>query len=55
MGLVQAYCQTVPEIQDNFNFLDFIYLREDPDTVTQRMEAPKIVGIACYLWNWEWS
>ena len=55
VGLVQAYCQTVPEIQDNFNFLDFIYLREDPDSVAQRLESPNIVGISCYLWNWEWS
>ena len=55
VGLVQAYCKTIPEIEHNFEFLDFVYLRDDPDTVARDLDSPKIVGISCYLWNWEWS
>ncbi|MBC8281274.1 MAG: radical SAM protein [Chloroflexi bacterium] len=55
VGLVQAYCQTIPQIQENFKFLDFVYLREDPDVVAKNLDNPKIIGISCYLWNWEWS
>jgi radical SAM superfamily enzyme YgiQ (UPF0313 family) len=55
VGLLQAYCQTIKEINDSFSFKDFIYLRDDPDTVTRRLDHPKIFGISCYIWNWEWS
>jgi putative methyltransferase len=54
-GLIRAYCESIPEIADNFKFLDFVYLREDPTEIAQRLDAPKIVGISCYMWNWEWS
>jgi len=55
VGLIRAYCETIPEIVDNFNFLDFVYLREDPSQVAQQLDSPNIIGISCYMWNWEWS
>lgn len=55
VGLIQAYCQTIQQIQENFKFLDFVYLRGDPDAVAKGLDNPKIIGISCYLWNWEWS
>jgi putative methyltransferase len=54
-GLIRAYCESIPEIADNFNFLDFVYLRDDPTEVAQRLDSPGIAGISCYMWNWEWS
>jgi len=54
-GLIRAYCESIPEIADNFQFLDFVYLREDPTEVAQRLETPEVIGISCYMWNWEWS
>ena len=54
-GLIRAYCESIPEIADNFDFLNFVYLREDPAEVAQRLDSPKIAGISCYMWNWEWS
>lgn len=55
VGLVQAYCQTIKEINENFNFGDFIYLRHQPGATARRLDHPKIVGISCYIWNWEWN
>ncbi|MQF67521.1 hypothetical protein FIM07_03665 [SAR202 cluster bacterium AD-802-F09_MRT_200m] len=55
VGLIRAYCETIPEIVGNINFLDFVYLREDPARVAQRLDSPRIIGISCYIWNWEWS
>lgn len=55
VALIQAYCQTIPQIQENFNFLDFVYLREDPDFVAKNLDNPQIIGFSCYLWNWEWN
>lgn len=55
VGLIQAYCQTIAPIADNFDFQGFIYLRGDPDAAARRMERPAVAGISCYVWNWEWS
>lgn len=55
VGLIKAYCETLRDIADNFNFLDFVYLRKDPILVAQNLDDPRIIGISCYLWNWEWS
>ena len=55
VGLIQAYCQTIPQIADNFHFQDLIYLRSDTKAASKQMEDPAVVGISCYIWNWEWS
>ena len=55
VGLIRAYCESIPEISDNFKFLDFVYLRQNPDEVARQLDAPEIIGISCYMWNWEWS
>lgn len=55
VGMIQAYCQTIEEITEHFDFKGFFYLREDPDRVVTGLENPKIVGISCYVWNWEYN
>ena len=55
VGLLQAYCQTIEEINENFDFKEILYLREDVDLISARLEQPKVVGISCYIWNWEHS
>ena len=54
-GMIQAYCQRNDEITENFEFKELLFLREDPDAVSQRLVDPKVVGISCYIWNWEYS
>jgi len=55
VGLVQSYCQSIPRIDDSFSFGEFVYLRDDPEETALGFDDPKIVGISCYIWNWEWS
>lgn len=55
VGMLQAYCLTIKEIAAHFEFKGFVYLREDPARVAARLENPKIIGISCYIWNWEYS
>ncbi len=55
VGMIQAYCQSIAEIAANYNFKEFYYLREDPDAVADRMEQPDVLGISCYIWNWEYN
>ena len=55
VGLLQAYGESVQEITDHFQFQEFIFLRDDPATLASGLDRPTVVGISCYLWNWEWS
>jgi radical SAM superfamily enzyme YgiQ (UPF0313 family) len=55
VGLIQAYCKTIEEIDANFDFKGFLYRREDLDLSVERLEQPDVVGISSYIWNWEYS
>ncbi len=55
VGSIQAYAETVPEVKSNFQFADLIFLRADPRRVAAGMDSPAVVGISCYLWNWEYN
>lgn len=55
VGSLQAYAETIPEIRENFNFQQPLFLRKDPVEVVDGMEEPAIVGLSCYLWNWEYN
>ena len=55
VGMLQAYCLTIDKIKECFDFKGFLYLREDPQQVVDKLENPEIVGISCYVWNWEYN
>ncbi|UCH95502.1 MAG: radical SAM protein [Candidatus Aminicenantes bacterium] len=55
VGAIQAYCQQFDQVTRNFEFKEFIYLREEPGKIANRLNHPKIVGISCYIWNWQFS
>ncbi|MET7569323.1 radical SAM protein [Streptomyces sp. NPDC005492] len=55
VGVIQAHCQRQPEIAENFRFQEFIFLRENVDHVARRFRDPRVLGISCYIWNWEYS
>lgn len=55
VGLIRAYCTSIPEVNVNYEFKPFIFLREEPGKLAARLEDPSVVGISCYVWNWEWS
>lgn len=55
VGLLQAYAQTVPEIRSAYAFKGFLVRREPIAEVVARLEEPAILGLSCYLWNWEYS
>ena len=55
VATLQSYAQTDDEIRSNFEFQPLIFLREDPDQVARRMVNPAILGLSCYLWNWEYN
>lgn len=55
VGLLAAYCKSIREISESFDFKEFIYLRDDPEKLAKGLDNPTVVGISCYSWNWEWS
>jgi radical SAM superfamily enzyme YgiQ (UPF0313 family) len=51
VALLQAYAQTIPIIQDNYEFTGFVYLREPIENIIKRLDNPSVFGISCYIWN----
>lgn len=55
VGSLQAYAETIPEVTENFKFLEPVFLRQEPAEVVRGLESPSVVGFSCYLWNWEYN
>lgn len=54
-GRLQAYCNTLEEIRSHFYFFDPIFLRDDPVDVIHRVGGLSVLGLSCYIWNWEYN
>jgi putative methyltransferase len=54
-GMLQAYAESFAEIQDNFQFLPILFLRENPADVVKRVGRVDVLGLSCYVWNWQWN
>ena len=52
IGLIQAYCQSLDWVNQEYTFKELIYLRERPAFFVEQMENPDVVGCSCYIWNW---
>lgn len=55
IGAIAAYAMQFPEIKMNFNFCDFIFLKEDIPLILSSMENPFLVGFSCYIWNFGYN
>jgi putative methyltransferase len=55
IGSLQAYAETIPEVVENFKFLEPVFLRQEPAGIIKKIEEPSVVGFSCYLWNWEYN
>jgi radical SAM superfamily enzyme YgiQ (UPF0313 family) len=58
VGLLRAYAESIPEIREAYEFLPFIYEREDIDELFRNSSInhdPDVIGLSCYIWNWEWT
>ena len=55
IGTIIAYCKTILEIDNNFEFQPPKFLRENFTDIVKGMDKPFIAGFSCYLWNWEYN
>lgn len=54
-GLLQAYAQTKPEIQKNYQFMPFLFLRDDPNQILSQYENPAVAAFSASIWNINFS
>lgn len=55
VGMLTAYAEKSQKIRENIHFQDFIFLRESIDVMLEKVGDADVVGISCYVWNWELS
>lgn len=54
-GVLAANAFLNETVRENYNFKEFIFLREETDEVIGRMEDPAVVGFSNYCWNTEFN
>lgn len=50
-GCLWSYASQFNDIKQNFNLVDIIFRREDPNDVLSRLHDPVYCGFSCYVWN----
>ncbi len=55
VGLLQAYAQNHPDLNKAYKFARPLFLRENPGEVAKSLDSPDVLGVSCYIWNWEWG
>jgi radical SAM superfamily enzyme YgiQ (UPF0313 family) len=55
VGMLWAYARQFPEIAEGYRLGGFVFVREDPDTIAARVDAPAVAAFSTYVWNWEMS
>ena len=55
VGMLAAYANKSEKIKSGVKFQDFIFLRESINKMVEKVGDADILGISCYVWNWELS
>ena len=54
-GILVASAFQSKVVKENYSFKEFVFLREDIDSVVNRIENPSVVGFSCYCWSTEYN
>ena len=55
VGVLQTFVKQKKEIRENYNFKEFIFLRENVSNIANKIGQVDMLGISCYMWNWRIS
>ena len=55
VGRLWAYAKQFPEITDHYDILPLVFLRTDPERLLEWYPEPDVIGLSCYIWNWEYN
>ena len=50
-GMLQAYAQTKDVIKKNYQFMPFIFFRDDPDKIISTYQNPSVAAFSASMWN----
>ena len=54
-GVLKSFVIQKKYIRDNFDFKEFIFLKEGISKMANKIGQTDILGLSCYLWNWRTS
>jgi len=55
IGCLQSYASENENIRKNFSFLPFLFKRDQVEKIVDNMGDVDILGVSCYVWNWQLS
>ncbi len=50
-GLLRCYAETISIIQDNYQFMPFLFVRDDIDKIMAQYENPSVAAFSVSMWN----
>ena len=53
VGVLESFVKQNKEIKDNFDFKEFIFVRENVSSMLNKIGHVDILGISCYVWQLE--
>ena len=54
IGFLSSYCNKFPEIREQYN-IELRFLRAHAKEIVDSFDNPAVVGLACYMWNFNAS
>ena len=55
IGCLWSYAQTDNIIRNEYQLGSLYFIRKPTKHYVDQMIEPSVVGISCYIWNWEFS
>ncbi len=50
-GMLRAYAETQAQIKENYQFMPFLFVREQPRKIIDAWENPSVVAFSSSMWN----
>jgi radical SAM superfamily enzyme YgiQ (UPF0313 family) len=50
-GLLQSYAQSIPLLKENYLFMPFVFLRDNPDAIVSGYDLPAVAAFSVSMWN----
>ena len=52
---LMSYAMADELVADSYALKDIFFLREPPESLLAKIEAPAVVGFSSYIWNFEYN
>ena len=54
-AMLWTYASTDPTIASSYHLGGFYFIRTTPEEIISEIVDPDVVGLSCYVWNWEFN